>query len=511
MLKNMSKQMLKQRYLVLCLLAFLCGTFVPSKAQVPCSAVTRNPQMLEMLVDEQRAIEAREQMEAESVVEAVELSQLKFAPITIQPGDALYAEYKGKNFTIHADYLGGDTTAFDVPSQASEEHWRKGILLLDHVMGLNQQLVHLSVIALGENQPQFRNVRFIRAGSPVFKFTKLDANDAPRVVIATQRLLEMPCLPNGNLNPSPQMMNTGMTATPYVPAMPPAPGAPGPYVPTLGMPSTVASAATLPMAVATFQSNGTVASNHYKYTGKERDDESGLDNYGARMYSSNMGRFISPDWAAKPAAVPYANLYDPQSLNLYSYVRNNPISKVDVDGHCPICFLELAGEGLAYIAVETGAADAVIAAGVELIETVRGAMVLHSLLKNHLPSQSANSDSRPGTHGKPDHKKTVEEEGDRVSGDTEVPIKTSGGKKESRRADAVGTNQETGQPEVVQVYRPTPAGNVPKREQDAAADIQNATGVKPTMVPVRPLPSQPSPPPMPTAPVPKELKPDGPG
>jgi hypothetical protein len=60
--------------------------------------------------------------------------------------------------------------------------------------------------------------------------------------------------------------------------------------------------------------------------------------------------------------------------------------------------------------------------------------------------------------------------------------------KDSRRADAVGTNPTTGAPEIVQVYRPTPAGNIPKREKDAARDIERATGVKPTMVPVRPVP-----------------------
>jgi hypothetical protein len=46
-----------------------------------------------------------------------------------------------------------------------------------------------------------------------------------------------------------------------------------------------------------------------------------------------MGRFLSPDWATKPEAVPYSDLDDPQSLNLYSYVRNNPVSRVDADGH----------------------------------------------------------------------------------------------------------------------------------------------------------------------------------
>ncbi len=48
-----------------------------------------------------------------------------------------------------------------------------------------------------------------------------------------------------------------------------------------------------------------------------------------------MGRFLmSPDWSAKEEPVPYALLNDPQCLNLYSYVRNNPLSRIDADGHC---------------------------------------------------------------------------------------------------------------------------------------------------------------------------------
>ena len=69
-------------------------------------------------------------------------------------------------------------------------------------------------------------------------------------------------------------------------------------------------------------------------TGKERDTESGLDYFGARYYASSMGRFMSPDWAAKATPVPCAKLDNPQSLNLYSYVLNNPLSKADPDGHC---------------------------------------------------------------------------------------------------------------------------------------------------------------------------------
>ena len=74
---------------------------------------------------------------------------------------------------------------------------------------------------------------------------------------------------------------------------------------------------------------------HYKFTGKERDTESGLDNFEARYFASTMGRFLTPDWAARPTNVPYAVFGDPQSLNLYGYVRNDPVTLADADGHDP--------------------------------------------------------------------------------------------------------------------------------------------------------------------------------
>jgi RHS repeat-associated protein len=71
----------------------------------------------------------------------------------------------------------------------------------------------------------------------------------------------------------------------------------------------------------------------YRFTGKERDSESGNDYFGARYYSSSMGRWLSPDWSAKVMPVPYAKLDNPQSLNLYAYVGNNPLTRFDPDGH----------------------------------------------------------------------------------------------------------------------------------------------------------------------------------
>jgi RHS repeat-associated protein len=67
--------------------------------------------------------------------------------------------------------------------------------------------------------------------------------------------------------------------------------------------------------------------NSYKFTAKERDSESGLDNFGARYDASSLGRFMSPD----PANVG-ATYLSPQTWNAYSYVANNPLNAVDPTG-----------------------------------------------------------------------------------------------------------------------------------------------------------------------------------
>jgi RHS repeat-associated protein len=64
---------------------------------------------------------------------------------------------------------------------------------------------------------------------------------------------------------------------------------------------------------------------HYKFTGQERDTESGLDYFGARHYSSSIGRFMVPD----PAGIIAQDPTDPQSWNLYTYVLNNPLTFTD--------------------------------------------------------------------------------------------------------------------------------------------------------------------------------------
>lgn len=69
----------------------------------------------------------------------------------------------------------------------------------------------------------------------------------------------------------------------------------------------------------------TAGLNNYKFTGKERDTESGLDNFEARYDASSLGRFMTPD----PMG---GHLENPQSLNKYAYVLNNPTSLTDPTG-----------------------------------------------------------------------------------------------------------------------------------------------------------------------------------
>src|SRR5437773_6572363 len=74
-----------------------------------------------------------------------------------------------------------------------------------------------------------------------------------------------------------------------------------------------------------YGSTGQYTPTANKFTGKERDSESGLDNFGARYFGSSMGRFMSPD----PLA---GHTEDPQTLNRYVYVRNNPLNLTDPTG-----------------------------------------------------------------------------------------------------------------------------------------------------------------------------------
>jgi RHS repeat-associated protein len=78
--------------------------------------------------------------------------------------------------------------------------------------------------------------------------------------------------------------------------------------------------------------------NNYKFTGKERDPETGLDYFGARYYGSAIGRFLQVDPAFESEM-----LDDPQTWNRYSYVYNQPTRLTDPDGRCPPCIAGAVG------------------------------------------------------------------------------------------------------------------------------------------------------------------------
>jgi RHS repeat-associated protein len=71
----------------------------------------------------------------------------------------------------------------------------------------------------------------------------------------------------------------------------------------------------------------TADSVRQKFTQKERDNETGLDYFGARYYESTQGRFTSPD-----PLLSSGTIFDPQSWNRYSYTSNNPLRYIDPTG-----------------------------------------------------------------------------------------------------------------------------------------------------------------------------------
>jgi len=88
-----------------------------------------------------------------------------------------------------------------------------------------------------------------------------------------------------------------------------------------------------------------------KFTGKPRDYEStlGLDYFGARYYSAAQGRFTSPD---EPLIDQFPS--DPQSWNLYGYVRNNPLINVDLSGRDCIYTNNYNSDGTVAVSNEQG-------------------------------------------------------------------------------------------------------------------------------------------------------------
>jgi RHS repeat-associated protein len=109
-------------------------------------------------------------------------------------------------------------------------------------------------------------------------------------------------------------------------------------------------------------------------TGKERDAETGLDYFGARYMSAAQGRFTGPD---APFMDQHEN--DPQSWNLYSYVRNNPLIFTDPTGNDCV-YLNSAGNGIDSINNQNTSKDCGKTGGYWVDGTVTDARFAHGSL-----------------------------------------------------------------------------------------------------------------------------------
>ena len=195
-------------------------------------------------------------------------------------------------------------------------------------------------------------------------------------------------------------------------------------------------------------------------TGKERDSETGLDYFGARYFSGAQGRFTSPDWAATPEAVPYATLADPQTLNLYGYVRNNPLKSTDPTGHCPICLAEeffASPEGQAITEEGSALLQKAVAVGLVLgaatLDNARPPSYVpggsltdekgNSIFSSNTRSENSNGDNQQADTVRAGKREAMRQEGIPTSQQPDSQISTEGGRQATYTVPSAGGGKQT--------------------------------------------------------------------
>lgn len=307
---------------------------LPSRAQSMCNTVSNNPLVMQMLCSEPPKAQAvpatlrstlpKQPPDLQPITaEAINHMRLVEAP-PISRGDVLRYQANRNDFILELFFGNGKEIVVQPLTPADAENiqvrWKQGETKLDYPETLNQQIIRMRIKPLHQMDAPLllRGVQITRNGQTIVQL---------------------------------QVTYTGPNQTPFEPPMsyPPDPMTPNPHMTNVSVsrsdllghkPDTGFLAPKLPsysMNPMMFQSTTTTTTgdpNHYKFQGKELDAETGLYNFGARYYNPALSRFMSPDWSAKPTAVPYANFTDPQTLNLYTFGRNNPLSMRDSDGHC---------------------------------------------------------------------------------------------------------------------------------------------------------------------------------
>jgi RHS repeat-associated protein len=311
-------------------LAILASAFfllpLPGEAQSICYPVSNNPLVMENLCNSApprpSTSASSGQISAPPTATPHTLTALNINSVVlrnappIQAGDNLLMEANRGDFQLALLLDDGKVIVTGPHATTATTAWRTGRIKLAYPGAVNKRIVGMRVRLLhdGGEPLLLRAIKFQRHGRVILALAK-----RPPAPKETAAMIEPPMsYPPDPMIPNPHMANMSL---------------PGPETlmphPDSGFHSLKAPA--FPMMFQTTTTTGDP--NHYKFNGKELDAETGLYNYGARYYNPALSRFMSPDWSAKPVPIPYVNLLDPQTLNLYAYVRNNPTSLPDPDGH----------------------------------------------------------------------------------------------------------------------------------------------------------------------------------
>ena len=238
------------------------------------------------------------------------------------------------------------------------------------------------------------------------------------------------------------------------------------------------------------------------FTGKERDSESGLDDFGARFYSSSIGRFMQVDeFTGGPIDVldpspssagplPYADIFNPQSLNKYAYTYNNPLRYIDPNGHDAWDIVKGSGETvIGFGAVVVGAASSEVGVGVPIALggvalMGKGAIDLGKGIDPKLDTKDAEAGVQvvTGKNGLPDPVGVI---GTAVTGDIQ---------KGAKAADTVNKVADAGKAVKDAVKDPSKVGEAAKKVSSAVKAVtQVVNGAKQYVT----VPPPPPPPPAP--------------
>ena len=291
----------------------LLGSAVSGHAQSSmCAPVSNNPLVMESICNDQPKAEfvpavlhstSKSQPSAPLLaLTAQEISGMALDdPQMIRPGDVLSFEANRGDFILHT-YLSNGRMIVTQPMTKEEA----GNTSLDYSETVNPYIVGFQLIPLHQTGAplMLRGVKIYRNGKIMLELEKNHPGPEPAVPG-----------PPMSYPPDPRLM-TASLMTPSLLGREPQTG--------------FLSASLPPFSVnLMFQSStGTADPNHYKYTGKEFDAETGLYYYGARYYSPALGRFTSPD----PKMMSGQRMLDPQQWNMYQYSRNNPTTYFDPDG-----------------------------------------------------------------------------------------------------------------------------------------------------------------------------------